>query len=140
MTTSLVPSANASGLPRTLLMVTVRPVRLRAAVTPSATIVDGLTSLRSEIEPNLAAFDLIIIRALAAAFTTHLMREVLHGAGDESLFPRYASVLQRLIENSARWPNGRLAGEILFVAWLLAHQHQRSPAGALSGTACVASR
>jgi hypothetical protein len=36
------------GLPRTLPMVTVRPVSLRAAVTPSATMVDGLTRLRSK--------------------------------------------------------------------------------------------
>jgi hypothetical protein len=41
------------GLPRTLPMVTVRPVRLRAAVTPSATMVDGLTRLRSKSSQTL---------------------------------------------------------------------------------------
>ena len=40
-------SSISAGRPRTLLMVTARPVRPRAAVTPRATIVDGLTRLRS---------------------------------------------------------------------------------------------
>src|SRR5271154_2523894 len=60
------------------------------------------------------------------------MLEMLHGAGDESLFPRYSGVLQRLIENSTRRPNERLAGEIFFVAWLLTHEHQIGAAWALS--------
>jgi hypothetical protein len=38
VTTSLVPSANATGVRRILAMVTVLPMRLRAAVTPSAMI------------------------------------------------------------------------------------------------------
>ena len=45
--TSLVPSAMCSGLPRIFAIVTVRTVRLRAAVAPRAMMVDGLTRLRS---------------------------------------------------------------------------------------------
>src|SRR5579859_3977687 len=47
VTNSLVPSVSASGLPRTLAMVSVLPVRLRAAVTPSAITAEGFISLRS---------------------------------------------------------------------------------------------
>jgi len=47
VTTSLVPSASSTGVRRILAMVTVLPVRLRAAVAPSAMMVDGLTRSRS---------------------------------------------------------------------------------------------
>jgi len=47
VTTSLVPSAMVIGVLRIFEIVTVLPVRLRAAVTPSAIMVEGFTRSRS---------------------------------------------------------------------------------------------
>ena len=111
VTINCVPSARAIGLPRTLPMVTVLPVRLRAALTPERDD-DRRPDQRSlGVEPDPAAFDLVIVGTLVqAAFAAHLVLEMLDRVGDEGLLARDAGVAQRLVQNAAGGPDKRFAG------------------------------
>jgi hypothetical protein len=97
-------------------MVTVLPVRLRAAVTPSAMMVDGLM-IALAFEPDLAALDLVIVGPLVQpALAAPLVLEMLDRVGDESVLPRDAGVFERGVENAAGRPDEWLSGQVLPVA------------------------
>ena len=133
MTKSAVPSAMSIGVLRIFEIVTVLPVRLRAALTPSAMMVEGFTRLRSLVEPDLATLDLVIVRPLVQpALAAHLMLEMLDRIGDESLLAGNAGVLERGIEDAAGRADERLAGEVFLVARLFADQHEIGPARAFA--------
>ena len=140
VTTSVVPSAIGSGLPRILPMMTARPSTLRAAVAPSATMVAGLTIAALQLQPHLAALDLVCVRPLVQpALAAHLVLEVLDRIGDEDFLARDAGIRQRLVEDAPGGPDERLAGQVLLVARLLADQHEGARRGPSPGTAWVAS-
>ena len=94
----------------------------------------GLDDRALKVLPPAAAIDLVGIRPLVqAALTTQLVLEVLHRIGDECLLSRNAGVIERLVEHSPGRTDERQAGQILFVAGLLADQHDRRPPRALPG-------
>jgi hypothetical protein len=110
---------------RILAMVTVLPVRLRAA--GGAERDDGrwFDQVALVFEPDLAAFDLVTVRPLMQApFAAHLMFEMLDCIGDEGVLAGDAGIFERGVENAAGRPDERLAGEIFLVARLLADQHE----------------
>lgn len=133
MTTSLVPSARSTGVRRILAMVTVLPVTLRAAVTPSAMMVDGLTRSRSCSSQILQRFDFVIVRPFVQpSLAPHLVFEMFDGIGDVGVAAGDAGILQRGIENAAGRTDERFAGEIFLIARLLADEHEVGQARSLA--------
>src|SRR5208283_2969193 len=77
------------------------------------------------VEPDPAALDLVIVGTFVQpALAAHFMLEMLDRIGDEGLFPGDAGVIQRLVEDAAGRTDKRFAGNVLFVARLLANQHE----------------
>jgi len=132
VTTSVVPSAIGSGLPRTLPMGTAPG---QAARSRRAESDDGrwLDQAAFHLEPDLAALDLVNIRALVqTAFAAHLVLEVLDRIADEGFLARDAGLLQRLVKDPPGGADERLAGEVFLVAQLLPDEHEGSPLRALA--------
>jgi hypothetical protein len=86
------------------------------------------------IQPPTAGFDLTRARALMyAAFAPLLELEVFYCIGDENLVARNGRLLQGASQEAAGRPDKRLAGEVLTIAGLLAHEHQPGAERALTG-------
>lgn len=140
VTKAAAPSGNSNMRPRSLVTVTGRPNRLRAAVAPSATMTARLHHRPFKVEPDLAALDFVGVGTFVQApLAAHLMLEMLHGVGDEDLRARDLRLRQGVVEDLASGADERLAGEIFLVAGLLAHQHELSAPASLArdGLDCV---
>jgi hypothetical protein len=86
------------------------------------------------LEPDLAALDLIRVRALVQPpLAAHLVLEMLDCVGDEGGVAGNAGVFQRLIEDPSGRPDEWLAGKVFLVARLLADQHEMRVPAALAG-------
>ena len=84
-------------------------------------------------EPRAAGSHLGPVRLLVdAALPASLPLEVLHGVRDVRRRPVDAGRLERLVEEPARGPDERPAGLVLLIARLLANEHCRGLAGALT--------
>ena len=102
-------------------MVTGRPHTLRAKRHCQLRLDD----LALEIEPEMTALDLIGVRLLVQPPLAALLElEMLDRIGDENLAPVDTRIGKRAVEDAARRPDEWLAGAILLVTRLLAHQHQ----------------
>jgi len=66
------------------------------------------------------------------------MLEVLDRVGHEHLLTRNAGIRQRLVEQTPGGPHERMAGAILLIARLLAHEHHRCAFRPLARHAWVA--
>ena len=92
----------------------------------------GLDQAAFRVEPDLAALDLVAVGTFVQpALAAHLVLEMLDRIGDEGVFPGDAGVMQGLVENAAGRTDERLAGNVLFVARLLADQHEGGAASDL---------
>ena len=92
----------------------------------------GLDQAAFRVEPDLAALDLVAVGTFVQpALAAHFMLEMLDRIGDEGLFPGDAGVMQRLVEDAAGRTDKRFAGNVLFVARLLADQHEGGAASDL---------
>jgi hypothetical protein len=137
----LVPSSISAGRPRTLLMVTARPVRPRAAVTPRATIVDGLTRLRSWSSQ-------ILQRSISYVFGRLCSRRLPRISCLKCLTAFVMKMSSRVnpASRSARSsmrPAGPTNGLPLISSWSPGCSPTSitvAPLGPVPGTACVASR
>ena len=134
VTKAAVPSDNSNLRPRSLVMVTGRPSRLRAARRSERDDDRWLDHLPFELEPDLAALDFVGVGTLVqAALAAHLVLEMLHRVGDENLRAGDLRFRQGAVEDLAGGPDERLAGKVFLVAGLLAHQHQVRMAAPFAG-------
>jgi hypothetical protein len=79
-------------------------------------------------EPKSAGGDLAGVGTLVQTpLAARLEFEVLDGVGDKDPLAVEPRATQGLIEDSAGGPHERTSGEILGVAGLLSHQHDRGP-------------
>ena len=130
VTKAAVPSDNSNLRPRSLVMVTGRPSRLRAERNDDR----WLDHLLFELEPDLAALDFVGVGTLVqAALAAHLMLEMLHRVGDENLRAGDLRFRQGPVEDLPGGPDERLAGKVFLVAGLFAHQHQVRMAAPFAG-------
>src|SRR6266436_9047834 len=86
-----------------------------------------------EIERNLAALDFVGVGALVQApLAAHLVLEMLYRIGDEDLGAGNSRLRQRPVEDASGRTDERLAADVLFVAGLLADEHEMSGLAALA--------
>ena len=79
------------------------------------------------LEPAAACMDLECVwLRVKAAFAAWLPLEVLHRVREVDLLARDLCLVERLVEEHARWADERTADEILAIPGLLADEHHRS--------------
>ena len=133
MTDTGVRSSSAWGRPRVRAIVTVRPSKLRAAVTPRATTVAGFTRPSSRSSHHLQCSISSELGRLCKPRLPRLSNlKMLDRVGDEDAASRVAGVAQRAVEDMPGRPDEGSPDQILAVARLLADQHQPRPCFALA--------
>src|SRR5262245_6112557 len=95
----------------------------------------GLDRPQLLVEPGPARLDLVLSRALVDAALAALLTfplEVLHRIRDVDTPSLHARLLERLVEETARWPHEGTSRQVLLVARLLAHEHHARRLAALA--------
>src|SRR5580704_6351297 len=92
-----------------------------------------LDHLELGLEPRKAGVDLPAVgRLVDPSLTPELVAEMLDHVGDVDVVAGYPRSLESLVEDATRWPDERMAFDVLAVAGLLADQHQARVRGALA--------
>src|SRR4051812_26686122 len=86
----------------------------------------GLHDRALKVLPPAAAVDLVSVGPLMQPpLAAHLMLEVLDRIGNKHLLAGNAGICQRFVEQAPGRPHERMAGAVLLIARLLAHEHHR---------------